>query len=142
MIDAKEYLQQVKLYDCHINSKLEEKQRLIDLALKITSSMKPDVVSTSGSQDKIGDAVAKIVDLEEEINKSIDNYVDHKREVTKLIEQIMDADQLQVLQKRYLHYESLEQIAWEMNMTYRNVCYIHGRALQAVERLLKERETK
>ena len=137
MTDAKSYLLQAKLYDTHINNKLEELARLKDLSLRVTSSLKPDVVSTSGNHDKIGDAVAKIVDLETEINQAIDAYVDKKREISRLIEQVQDPDQLTVLHKRYIQYEHWEQIACEMGFTYRNICYIHGRALQAVTKLMK-----
>lgn len=136
MTDAKSYLSQVKLLDIHINNKLEELQRLKDLSFKITSSLKPDVVGGSRNLDKIGDAVAKIVDMEIEINNAIDSYVDKKREITNTIEKITDADQLAVLYKRYIQYQTFEKIAYEMHMTYRNVCYIHGKALQTVEQLL------
>ena len=137
MMDAKTYLRQVQLLDTHINNKLEEKQRLRDLTLRITTSLKADMVSSSGNHDKIGDAVAKIVDLEAEIDQAIDAFVDKKREIRSLIDRITDADQLNVLYKRYIFFENLEQIAFEMGYSYRNICYIHGRALQAVTELLK-----
>jgi hypothetical protein len=108
------------------------------MSLKITTTLKQDVVSGGGNQDKIGDAIAKIIDLEEEINRDIDAYVDKKREICRVIEPVEAADQMEVLQKRYLLYESWEQIALEMHCTYRNVCYIHGRALQAVTEIMKE----
>lgn len=137
-IDAKAFLQQVELFDNHIATKLEELDKLKALTLKITTSLKQDVVSSSGNQDKLGDAIAKIVDLQAEINKSIDEYVDRKREVNKVLEKVHKPDHFAVLSKRYLLYESLEQIAYEMHMTYRNVCYIHGDALKAVGEILKE----
>lgn len=135
--EVKEYLEQIQLCDKHINNKLEELARLNALALKVTSSLKQVAVFGSGTQDKVGDAVSRIVDLQREINDDIDRYCDKKAEVRKLIEQIKDPDQLDVLSKKYLLYESLEQIACEMGFTYRNVCYIHGRALQAVAELMK-----
>lgn len=139
MVEAKAYLSRIRLYDTHINNKLEELQRIRNLATKITTTLKSDVVSTSGNMDKIGDAVAKIVDLEAEINQAIDEYVDLKREVSAVINQITDSDLLDVLQKRYLLYEPWEQIACEMGYTYRNICYLHGKALQAVSDLLAEK---
>lgn len=135
--EAKEFLEQIQLCDKNINNKLEELARLNALALKVTSSLKQVAVFGSGTQDKVGDAVSRIVDLQREINDDIDRYCDKKAEVRKLIEQIKDPDQLDVLSKKYLLYESLEQIACEMGFTYRNVCYIHGRALQAVAELMK-----
>lgn len=135
-MEAKAYLKQVKLYDIHIDNKLEELKRLKDMVLRITSTMKDDVVSSSGSQDKFGDTMAKIVDLQDEINKTVDSYVDLKKEIFNVIDQVEDADQLAVLCKRYLQYKTWEQIAEELHMSYRNVCYIHGRALQAVNKLI------
>ena len=133
---AQEFLRQVKLYDIHINNKLEEKARLKALALKITSSWSSDHVSGSGNQDKLGDAVSKIVDMEKEIDKAVDAFVDKKNEVKAVLEQIQIPDQLELLYKVYIQYESLEQVACEMNMSYRNACYIHGRALQTVESII------
>lgn len=133
---VKEYLQQVKLCDVHIQNKLEEQSRLKDMVLHITSTLRGDVVSGGGNKDKLGDAVARIVDLEAEINQAIDDYVDKKREVGNVIDKVKDPDQLQVLHKRYFEYLTWEQIACETHMSYRKVCYVHGRALQAVAELL------
>lgn len=137
MGDAKAYLQQIKLHDARIDRNLEELDNLRAMTTKITATWKDDVVSGTGNQDKLGATVAKIIDLQNEINRDIDAYVDMKRSVWNLLEKIQNPDQLQVLYKRYFKYEHWEQIACEMNMTYRNVCYIHGRALQAVTELLK-----
>ena len=137
MTDAKSYLMQVELYDTHINNKLEELARLKELTRHITSSIKDVPVSGGGNQDKLGSAIAKIVDLENEINEAVDAYIDKRREVGKTLELLEDADQVSVLHKRYFEYKAWEEIACEMHMTFRNVCYIHGRALQAVYVLLK-----
>lgn len=135
---AKEFLSQVELCDIHIGNKLDELQHLKDMVLKITSAWKDDVTSGgSGNQDKMGDAVSKIIDMENEINSAVDNYVDKKKEVSAMLERIQDPDQVSVLYKRYFQYMTWEQIACDMHMTYRNVCYIHGKALQVVEELLK-----
>ena len=136
MTDAKAYLTQVELYDTHINNKLEELQRLKEFTRQITATWKKDVVATSGKQDKLGDAIAKIVDLEVELNEAIDAYIDKRREVVRLIEKLNEPDQVAVLHKRYCGYKSWTDIAKEMHMSERNVQYIHGRALQSVRLLL------
>lgn len=138
MGDAKAYLQQIKLHDARINRNLEELDNLRAMTTKITATWKDDVVSGTGNQDKLGAAVAKIVDLQTEIDKDINAYIDMKRKVWDLLNGIENPEQLQILYKRYFRYEHWEQIACEMNMTYRNVCYIHGRALQAVADLLEK----
>lgn len=136
--EAKEYLQQVKMCDVHINNRLEELAKLKALATKITSNWSSEPGGGSGNQDKLGDAVAKIIDLQQEINEAVDAFVDKKNEVREVLERIKNPDQLDLLYKVYFQYQTLEQAACDMGYTYRNVCYIHGKALQEVERLLKQ----
>lgn len=142
MCDAKAYLRRIELLDAHINNKLNDLHTLRSLVTKITATISPVAVSGSGYQDKLGDAIAKIVDLQDEINRKIDSYVDLKREISSKLEQIDVADYVKVLHKRYFEYKPWEQIACEMNFSYRNVCYIHGKALQAMEDLLEDGEKK
>jgi DNA-directed RNA polymerase specialized sigma subunit len=134
---AKAYLKKIELADVHINNKLEDLHKLRSMVTKITATISPVCVAGSGGQDKLGDAIAKIVDLQDEINRKIDNYVDLKREISEMLEQIQDPDQVKVLHKRYFEYKPWEQIACEMNYSYRNVCYIHGKALQAFAALME-----
>jgi hypothetical protein len=134
---VKEYLSQVKRYDVLIDTKLEELARTKAKATKVTTTLKQDAVSGGGFGDTVGDAVSKIIDLEAEIDQAIDAFVDKKREVESVIAQVKNPDQLNVLLKCYILHESLEQIACEMGYSYRNICYIHGRALQSVGAILK-----
>lgn len=142
MCDAKAYLRKIELMDAHINNKLNDLFALRTMVTKITATISPVVASGTGNQDKLGDAVAKIVDLQNEINQAIDKYVDTKREVSAVLDKLQDPDHVKVLHKRYIEYKPWEQIACEMNFTYRNVCYIHGKALQAVEALLVDGKEK
>lgn len=134
---TQEYLLQVKLCDAHINNKLEELAQLKALATKVTSTLKQDAVSGGGFGDKVGDVVSRIIDMQNEINAAIDEYIDKKKEVKRIIEQVTNPDQLNVLLKCYILHESLEQVACEMGYSYRNICYIHGRALQAVAAVME-----
>ena len=137
MGDAKAYLRKIELLDANINNRISDLQALESLVTKITATISPVCVSGTGSRDKLGDSVARIVELQEEINRKIDKFVKLKKEVSDLLEQIEDPDQVKVLHKRYFEYKPWEQIACEMNYSYRNVCYIHGKALQAVEAVMK-----
>lgn len=140
MCDAKAYLRKIELLDAHINNKLSDLHQLRTMVTKITATISPVAVSGSGSQDKLGDAVAKIVDLQTDINKQIDEYVDLKREISAVLEKMDDPDQVKVLHKRYFEYKPWERIACEMKYSFRNVCYIHGKALQAVETILEGKD--
>lgn len=139
---AQEFLRQVRLYDINIDSLLEEKAQLESLRDKITSTWGGERVSGSGNKDKLGDTSAKILDMESKIDKAVDSFVDKKAEARAVIEQVKNPDQFELLLKVYIHYKTLEKVACEMNMTYRNACYIHGRALQTVEFILADRQAE
>lgn len=137
--EAKEYLLQVKLCDVHINDRLEELAKLKALATKITSTWSSEPGGGSGNQDKLGDAVAKIIDLQREINEAIDDFADKKNEVRELLEQIQNPILLELLFKVYFQYQTLEQAACEMGYSYKQTTRLHGNALLVVRKLLENK---
>lgn len=138
MSEAKEYLERIKWYDVLINSKLEELATLNSMVKRITPVMNTTGGGVSGNQDKLGDTIAKIVDLQQEINRDVDMFVDMKREAARLMKKVKKPEFFQVLHKRYILGESLEQITFDMGYTHRGMCYLHGRALQAFGKVLEE----
>ena len=119
------------------------------IALSITSALRPDPVSSGGAHDKIGDAMAKVVDLEAEIDREIDRLVNVKRDIESLLSGVKNPAQLRVLHLRYFgcydkeeqrqHYPSFAEIGNMVGYSERQVCNIHGNALQTVNELLRER---
>lgn len=139
-MNAKEYLQQIELYDAHIRNKLEEITSLRSMIMHITSTLRPDGgFPSGGASDKVGDTVAKIIDMESEVNAAVDRFIDLKRDISRLVDRIKNPDEIRLIHLRYFSYYSWEEIALEMGYTYRNVCYIHSRALQSVNKLLETR---
>lgn len=136
-VEAKAYLRRIELLDAHLSNKLSDLQQLKSMVTKITATLSPIAVAGSGSKDQLGDAIAKIVDLEKEINRKVSRYVGMKREIGTVLEQVKDPDQVKVLYKRYFEYKTMEQIACEMNQTWRNVCRIHGKGLEEVQAILE-----
>ena len=118
------------------------------MTLSITAQIKEDGASGGGgASDRLGDAVAKIVDLDAEIDTQIDRLVDLKRKIVSVIDE-MDSQLSEVLHKRYLEYDmangyklkSWERIAVEMGFTYQWVCKLHGYALQEFERKINAKD--
>jgi len=141
MTDAKAYLLQVELLDARVNTRLEELQRLNALRFQITSAIKPISVSSTKRHDKMEALQAKIIDLDNEINDDIDALIDKRHEIGMLLDRLQDPKHTEMLRKRYCEGKPLTQVAMEMHYAYRSACYIHGRALQAVDKLLKESKT-
>lgn len=138
MNEAKEYLERIKWCDVLIDSKLEELEKLNSLVRRITPVMSDTNGAGGGNQDKVGDTVAKIIDLRAKIDKDTDEFVNLKHEAAALLEKIEKPEYYQVLHKRYIQYKTLEQIAGELNYSWRWACKLHGRALQAFDKVLTE----
>ena len=132
-VTAKEYLRQYLNAERAINAKLEQISKLRALATKTTQTLQPDKVQSS-MENKTQKIIAKIVDLENEVDAEIDRLVDIKAQVEAVIRQVPDAAQRILLERRYILGETWEQIAVAMNYTYRNICYLHGKALVAVQK--------
>ena len=108
---TKQYLNQIVRINRMINNKLAEIYQLKTMVCSISVSANEDKVQSSSDKDKLGSAVAKIVDLENEINKAIDIYVDKKERIVSQIDSIKDIMEYQVLFSRYIEHKSFEQIA-------------------------------
>lgn len=135
---AKTYLNQIQKAEIKIADGLEELARLKALATKVTSAMDGEVVSSSKNPDKMTDAVAKILKLQEEINRDVDKYVDIKNEATELLAQVENPTHYKILHSRYVLYKTWEQIACEIGFTYQWVCKLHGVALIEFEKIMKK----
>ena len=140
MSEAKEYLDRIKMMDAIVDSKLEELAMLKSMVKRITPVMNTTGGGASGNQDKMSETIAKIVDLQEEINRDVDMVVNLKKDANELLAKIKRPEYYQVLHKRYVLFKSFEQIAMEMKYSYRGICYVHGRALQAFGKVLEERK--
>lgn len=141
MIAAKEYLQTIARLDAQINVRLSEKEDLKEKLLHITPTLSLDKGSGGGgTQDKVAGIIAKMIDLESKINADIDHFADQKQEALALLDKMENPTYMTVLHRRYFLHETFERIAIDMNYSWRWVIKLHGRALQAFDKLLKEKE--
>ena len=130
---AKEYLGQAYRLDQRINSKLEQVAALNDLATKATSTLTGMPRNPNRATSMMADAIAKIIDLQAEINNDIDRLVDLKREIVGLIKTINNMEYQTLLEKRYLCFETWEQIAVDMGYNVRHVYRIHDEAVAIIK---------
>ena len=137
--EAQIFLEQVEKLDARIRNKLIEKQQWKDIALGITASMDGERVQSSGSQSKMSDAVIKCVDMEAEIDSLIDELVDTKKKVIQVIESLDNAVEYDVLHRRYIQHQDLQEIADHYGYEYGWATTTHGRALKGVRDILDRR---
>ena len=131
---AKEYLKQVGRMNKEIENKAEEIQKLKDMATRITSSTDKERVQSNSSQDKLGDAVAEIIDLENELQEIVTRNLDKRKYITKQIDELDNDIYYDVLYKRYILCKEFHEIATELRYTMDNVFKIHRRAVRSFEK--------
>lgn len=134
--EAKETLEKAALYQSHIDGILEQIAHMEDVATRITTILKPVVVSGGGSGDKVGNAVANILDDINRMLIDVERWRAAQRDIGAIIAKVQKEDEAAVLYKKYLHFKEWPQIAAEMCCTERNAQIIHGKALASVNELL------
>jgi len=139
-MDAREYLEQVGKIDRLIENKLIEKEQWRSIALGTSASGSDgDRVQSSGSKEKMADAVIKIIEIEEEIDELVDKLVDTKQDVIRTIERL-DSISYDILHKRYIQGKDLYEICDLYGRPVPSIKRKQGKALKQVQTLLNERE--
>ena len=131
---AKEYLSQALWLDQRINTKLEQLATLRSLAMKVTANQTAEKVS--GGKDVkslMANTIAKIVDLEREINGDIDRLVGLKAEIQETISQVSDVISQILLELRYVNGKTWDEIANVLGFARSWVLRLHGVALKEIE---------
>ena len=136
--EAQRYLEQIEKLETLIENKLIEKNRWMEIAMGITANMEGERVQSSGTKNKMGDAVSKCVDIESEIDRYIDELVEKKKSVTQTIEKLESINEYKVLHMRYIQFIELAEIADYFGKEYSWATTTHGRALKSVQRILDE----
>lgn len=134
---AKEYLGKAYRLDQRINSKLDQVASLNELATKATSTLSDMPKNPNKAISTMENTICKIIDLQDEINRDIDRLVDLKTEIVTTVKNIENKEYQTLLEKRYLCFDTWEQIAVDMNYSIRWVHNIHGKALKELSKIIK-----
>lgn len=137
--EAQMFLKQLKKLDCMIENKLIEKEQWKAIATGTTAHSEGDRVQSSGSQQKMADAVCKYLDIEKDIDRYIDKLIDAKQDVISVIEQLATTE-YDLLHKHYVQYLTFDEIADAYGKSRSWATTVHGRALVNVNRILEERK--
>lgn len=140
MSEAKEYLMSIALLDAKIDARVSEMDELKDRLLHITATLSPDKGSggAGGTQDKMAGTMARIVDMQRQINADIDALIDRKDAALKMLDSMKNPVHMTILHRRYFLHQPFERIATDMNYSWRWVCKLHGRALQELEKVMQD----
>lgn len=131
---TKDYLSQVSRLNKMINNKLSEISQLRELSVSISAIGNDEKVQTSPNFDKIGTTVAKIDEMENNLDKMIDEYLVKRERIIAQIDTMEEESVYQILFSRYIEKKTFEKIATEMKYSWRQIVRLHGKALQQFEK--------
>ncbi|MCD7724302.1 MAG: hypothetical protein LUI12_01895 [Clostridiales bacterium] len=133
-MNTKTYLSQIERLDRMIQNKLSEIYQLKTMACSVTVANDGERVKTSSDKDRLGNTVAKIVDLEKETDILVDELIAKKKYITSQIEGIEDVTYYHILFNKYVARKDLVQIAKEIPCSYRQATRYHVEALIEFEK--------
>ncbi len=131
-MDIKEYLGQAFHIDQRINSKIEQLSSLHDLATKATTALGSEPVSGMRNPQQMQDVIAKMVDLENELNGDIDALVELKRAIMCVIKGVKNKEHQTLLEMRYLSFMTWERIAVDLGYSIQHIHRLHKQALEKI----------
>jgi uncharacterized protein involved in exopolysaccharide biosynthesis len=131
-MSTKDYLSQAYRIDQRINSKLAQVMSLRDLLGKATGTLSGAPKAATPNPHSMEDTIAKMVDLENEINEDIDALVDLKAEIMRRIKRVENTEYQTILELRYLCFKRWEEIAVDMGYSLRRLYELHDSALEEI----------
>ena len=128
---AKEYLKRYRTLNAYIDCKLEEVAQFRELSTRLSPTAMFD--RNGNVSDKVGRTAAKIVDLEREIDREVDELVQVRSEIEEAIAAVDDERLRTILLKRYINGDKWEKIAVDLCIDLRWLYILHGKALQQIK---------
>jgi DNA-directed RNA polymerase specialized sigma subunit len=127
--DKIKYLKRYITLDREIDRKLEEVSRLRSKLTRVTEVYSTEPRGGGSIYGKTEEILAKIVDLEREIDADVDRLISIRDNIKVIIEAVEDDRERLLLQYRYLDGRTFEEIAVQMYYSWRQIHRLHSRAL-------------
>lgn len=132
---AQEYLEQIAALDELIKSKVQYIGRLKDEAKRTSVKFEGERVQSSGSKQKMANTIVKYVDIEQ---GELKDLYEKRQEIINTMKKLPYKD-YDVLFKVYVLGYQLDAIAERYHRSYSWAQKAHKNALNAMQKILKER---
>lgn len=129
---ALDFLSQAYRLDLRIDSKLEQLNFLNELAEKCTATISAMPRKPNQHISSMADTVARIVDLQKEIDGDIQQLIDIKRQIVASIKAVDNQEFQTLLELRFLCGYTWEEIAIKMGFSIQHTYRIRDRALKQI----------
>ena len=135
--ECKEWLSRARKTDEEINALIAEREPALTNATSTVAQSGSEKVQTSNvntSENKFISYAA----YSELIDKRIDRLYEIKKEILENVNKLDDDATLRtILILRYLNFQTWEMIACKMNYSYKQVCRLHGKALNLIKDVIE-----
>ena len=136
---AKEYLIQIRKMERMIGIKLQRLQYWREMSLKVSGCPSKENMDPNRHIDApFVRAYARISEIEEELDKEISSLREYREWLMGLIGRMPDHDERQVIELRYVHGLSWEDVSHICGYSLRWTYHIHKRGLCSLDRIMKE----
>ena len=125
---TKEWLSRATNIDKEIGRLLRERRAAWDRAVSVTSRLNATNVSGTKDPHKYDTLVA----YENLIDAKVDELYAIKQEILVSIDGVRDGTLRALLLERYIDGKKWEQIAIDLNYSWRQIIRLHGQALQEI----------
>ncbi len=116
--------------DKKLSALIAQRNRLEELAQRTTMNYGcNDKGKSSGSQNGMENALMKLVEINFNIDKEITKLADTYIEIDNAISHISDSEAQAILRRRYLAFETMEQIAEHMHCDVSTIKRKHKKIL-------------
>ncbi len=136
-MQAQEFLEECYYLERKIQAKITEIDKINTVLVNIVPQLKEDPVQTSGSQDRLGDGVAKLCDAKLELVNILIQYIDQVERIYKVLDKVKNQRQYDLLDKYYVRGFSVEEIVDEWGgKSIRYGFKVRKEAIKTVQRIL------
>lgn len=135
MIEARRWLNRGWKIEIEIDALTKLKRETFEAVTSITAA--PDGIAVSGTRDM--HKFDRVAELEDKIDRLIDEEVAVKAEIVELCESIQDRRYRVILIDRYTRFQTFEAIAVRLNYSWRQTLRLHRSALAAAYDAIQKR---
>lgn len=133
---AKEYLTRIRDTATRVKFLQDELERLRTDAASTSISL-DGMPRVGGKSDKMERLAIKLAEYDDELQTELTKLLTEKQRAVRMIAALPPRQQT-ILNERYIHAKKWEQIAYEMDITWRHCYRLHGKALASFEKIYKK----
>ena len=128
-MNIKDFLKQAFDINREIDNKLEQLERLKELAVKTTSIISDMPRGSNKQGSNLENAIIKIQEQQEKLDREVAQLIDKQ---TQIVE---NYDERMVLEYRYLCFKPWRAIAKAMRLSSERVYYLHRNAIEKISKI-------